>query len=685
MYENFSEEAKKILNRCHNLATNDNEYTVGTDHLLLSLFQERNSSCNILLKELNVTEDLIKDTMKDIILFRKSIPGIVIYTQSLKQILEKAVSLKILTKSNLVYEEHLFYSLLETRNCISTIILERLDIEIEDIQDEIIEVMDWDIEVSPESQTKESLTEFSFVDNLTESIKKKPLPPLVLRDEIIERIKNIINKKYKRNVLLIGNAGVGKTAIVEGLAKHFVDIKKDKQIISLNVNSLVSGTKYRGDFEKRIELFMNEIKNKSNVILFIDEIHNVINQNNLDAGVDLANIIKPALSRDEVCCIGATTLDEYHRYLYKDSAFTRRFVNIFVDEPSLSDTMVILEQIKSYYEDYHEISVTSDIIEYLCHVSDKLVKNNHFPDKAIDLLDESCAYCRNIGQTTLIKEHINHIINQINNNKVSDIVMKKIELYPYLKRNFIRYYNVNKYDHKPITSVLCKDISEDQLTQYIDDIQVIFNIKKEATKIIDLNNYGESHSISNLLGAPPGYVGYDNDNILSKFVKKYQKSLIVFKNLEDISLNIKNIIKEIIDSGYVEDMSSNKVYFSNSIIIGTMHSNKKSIGYITDQEVKKNDQEINFEHIIQDFHLNQPSIEESIDYRVVFSNYLSYLNQLDIDLIFLNEDELDLDHLSIKTIKSFEDLICDLWLNENNRKKFKVEYNKEKEQFNLVT
>lgn len=686
MYEKYSEETKKIINRCHNLAVSQNEYIIGTEHLLLSLFTEPNSSCNILLRELNITEDKITEVIQSIVLFRKGISGLVIYTPSLKQIFEKAITLKNLTNSHLVYEEHLFYTLLEMKDSIAHEVLRRLDIDIEALQDEMVEVMEWELDEieKEEDESSDPLEPFSFVINLTKAVKEKPLPPLVMRDEVLKRINNIINKRYKRNVLLIGNAGVGKTAIVEGLAASYLKKDSAKQILSLNVNSLISGTKYRGDFEKRIESFLDEIKNKDQYILFIDEIHNVVNQNNLDAGVDLANIIKPALSRDDICCIGATTLSEYHKYIAKDSAFSRRFVKIFVDEPSLEDTIVILSNIKGYYEKYHHVLADEEIIRYICQISDKLITNNHFPDKAIDLLDEACALCKNLGDKKLEKEHINKIINQINNNVLTPYIKKKLKNYPFLIKNFLRYYNANKFDYKPITSILCENISESDLDTFITDLQHIFNIKSEGTKIIDLNNYTEHHSISNLIGAPPGYVGYDNDNTLTKFVGKYQKSIIIFKNLDDPLITIKNMINQILKTGYIEDLSSNKIFFSNSIIVGTSTSNTKTIGYIENghQAAQTKNVPFPFEHTINK--IENDSIESiSIDYPTIFKNYLNYLNQLSLTINLDDLYAIDSLTLNDKSLQSLENVISELWILEDSDRELKITYNDTTNEFEI--
>ena len=682
MYEKYAEETKKIINRCHNLAVSQNEYIIGSEHLLLALFKEYNSSCHILLSEYGVTEEKLRAVIDGIVLFRKGISGLVIYTPSLKQIFERAVILKNLTNSPLVYEEHLFYTLLETKQSIAHEVLRRLNINIEALQEEMMEVMEWSID--PEHHTEQKIPDpleaFPFVTHLNQLLKERPMPPLVMRDDILQRINTIIHKKYKRNVLLIGNAGVGKTAIVEGLAAYYNKEAIPKHILSLNVNSLISGTKYRGDLEKRIDAFLNEIKNKSEYILFIDEIHNVVNQSGTDAGIDLANIIKPALSRDEICCIGATTLTEYHKYIAKDSAFSRRFIKIFVDEPSLEETITILSQIKSYYEDYHHVSVSYDIVHYICHVSDKFITNNHFPDKAIDLLDEACALCRNLNEPIVQKHHINRIINQMNHNVITRTIKEKLKQYPFLAKPFLRYYSANKADYRPIASILCENISETDLDWLIDDIKTIFNIKGEGVKIIDLHHYSEPHSIANLLGAPPGYIGYDNENTLTKFVNKYQKAIIVFKHLDDPLPAIKHLIQTILKSGLIEDLSSNRVYFTNTIIIGTIQRRQQPIGYIDDKAPMPSTTDLPFDHTIRS--LPDPKPEDiTADYHTIFHNYLSCLKQMkvSVDLSGLYEDT----DLTPSSLESLEHIITELWLDETDRREVTVIYNKEAHTFEI--
>lgn len=680
MYQYFSAEAKQIIKRCHQLAIANHEYIVGSEYLLLALYLEKNSSCNILLHELSITEEMIRSTIDKIVLFRKSIPGLIIYTQCLKKIFERAVLLRNLTQSTLVYEEHLFYSLLETKPSIAQVVLEKLNVDGDLLREEIIDVMDWDLD-EPEPDTP--ITKFNFVSNLTATISQNPNPPLVMRDEIINRILNILSKKFKRNVLLIGNAGVGKTAIVEGLAAYFLRTNQEKQILSLNLNALVSGTKYRGDFEKRIELFLNEVKNNSNYILFIDELHNVVSQTNTDAGVDLANIIKPALSRDEISLIGATTLNEYYKFLAKDSAFTRRFVHIFVDEPSLEDTKKILRQIKSYYADFHQIEVPDTICDYICQVSDTMITNNHFPDKAIDLLDEACALCKNLGEQVLKKHHVNRLLNQIKHNLFNDQIKAKLNQYAFLSKNFLRYYNAIKTDYRPITSIICIDANDDHINTIIKDLQSIFNIKSEATKIIDLSNYTEQHSISNLLGAPPGYIGYDNENTLTKFVNKYHKSIIVFKNLDDILLSIKSLLKQILEVGIVEDLSSSKIFFSNSIIIGTVKGEQKKIGYLASQTQPKikTTLDLPFEHRITQYHINPQ--DSKINYQSAFENYLQSLailnGKIDLDDLY----DFPSNHWDENLFQSFENTIAKIWF-EDLQQTIKITYNQEQREFVII-
>ncbi|QVK18022.1 ATP-dependent Clp protease ATP-binding subunit [Mycoplasmatota bacterium] len=674
MYDKFSSQAKGIIIRSHRFALNQNEYVVGTEYLLLSLFNEPNSSCQILLKELKITENHILDEIKKINVFRKNIPGLVIYTPKFRSVLDYASNISKKTGSDFVYEEHLFYSLLKVTDCIAYKVLENLPIDIDNLITEITDVMGWNVEDSFDK--KQLFDNFSFVENITSLVKKDKLLPLIGREKILTRITNILNKRNKRNVILIGNAGVGKSAIVEGLAQKYYKEQANKLIVSLNITSLLAGTKYRGDFEQRIKDFLDSVKNKEEVIVFIDEIHNIINVGNGDSNLDVANILKPSLARGELNCIGATTIDEYYKHIANDTALSRRFLPIFVDEPTLEETINILTNIKQYFEKFHQIDIPSNTIPYLCEHVEKAIINRYFPDKAIDVLDEACSYAKLNQLNQISFKTIDYIIKTVNNQHYNNKSLKKLECYPFLKKYFLRYYSNITNSFEPITSILCQYTDENQLNLFIDDISYIFNIRNEALKIINLNNFSDEHSISNLIGSPPGYVGFDNPNTLTKFVQKYPRSIILLKNIENCAQNITQLFKDILNSGYVEDLASNKIYFTNTIIIATENSNHKSIGFLNLEIEQKYKGELRFKEKIN---LNRFLKQTTKEQESLLDKYILYFKTNNKALVFEDFDDI-VAHIDKNNNSELENLLYECFFN-HEQNSFVIKYNEKEKRF----
>ncbi len=675
MYEKFSSQAKGIIIRSHRYALNQNEYVVGTEFLLLSLYNEPNSSCQILLKELKYDEKQILDEIKNINVFRKNIPGLVIYTPKFRSILDKALEISKETEADLVYEEHLFLALLQTPDCIANQLLQNLDIDIDDLISEILDVMGWDL--SESSEKKHYMNHFSFVENITLLVKKDKLLPLIGRKNIISRITNILNKRNKRNVILIGNAGVGKTAIVEGLAQKYYKENVNKQVISLNITSLLAGTKYRGDFEQRIKDFLESVRNKDDIIVFIDEIHNIINVGNGDSNLDVANILKPSLARGEINCIGATTIDEYYKHIANDGALSRRFLPIFVDEPTLEETIHILVHIKEYFEKFHQISIPTTIIPYLCERVEKAIINRYFPDKAIDVLDEACSYAKLNQLKKVTFPMIDHMIKTINNQHYTKNSLDKLEHYTFLKKYFLRYYSNIKTSYQPIISMICQYKNEEQLSRFIDDIALIFNIRQEAIKKINLNNFTDEHSISNLIGSPPGYVGFDNPNTLTKFVQKYPRSIILLKNIENCAINIIQLFKDILNSGYIEDLANNKIYFTNTIIIATENSIGHSIGFLNVEINQKYKGELYFNEKINLTHYIDK--KEKDKHKSMLEKYIFYFKNNDIDLRFEDFNHI-VSHIEENNECELENILFEM-LFHHKPKNVLIEYDEKEKSF----
>ncbi len=674
MYDKFSSQAKGIIVRSHRYALNQNEYVVGTEYLLLSLFNEPNSSCQILFKELHIEEKTLLDEIQKLNIFRKNIPGLVIYTPKFRNILDKALEISKQTDADFVYEEHLFYALLQTKDCIAFKVLENLKLDKEELIAEIIDVMGWELDETEDKHLY--LDNFSFVENITLLVKKNKLLPLIGREKIINRITNILNKRAKRNVILIGNAGVGKSAIVEGLAQKYYKENSDKQIISLNITSLLAGTKYRGDFEQRIKDFLDSVKNKDEIIVFIDEIHNIINVGNGDSNLDIANILKPSLARGEINCIGATTIDEYYKHIANDAALSRRFLPIFVDEPTLEETINILSNIKDYYETFHKITIPTQVIPYLCERVEKSIMNRYFPDKAIDILDEACSYAKLNNIKQISYNHIDYVIQTVNNQHYNHNSLEKLENYPFLKKYFLRYYSNIKTTFQPIISIYCQYKDEAQLTMFINDLSYIYNIRNEAIKKINLNNFTDEHSISNLIGSPPGYVGFDNPNTLTKFVQKYPRSIILLKNIDQSAMNITQLFKDVLNSGYIEDLANNKIYFTNTIIIATENSQNKLIGFLNVEIEKKYKGELHFNETIN---LNQFLNEENKTHESILEKYIFYFKNNNIGLEFENINNI-LQHIEENKTNELENLLFEC-LFKYDKKEFVIQYNEKEKNF----
>lgn len=369
--EEFNTRAKQVFDLVRKYSIKNNITTYGSEFLILAMYETEDSLCHFLLDEYEITREEIAEKTNEVFILRKDIGK---YNSSLEAILHQA---KLLAGEASISEEHLFMSVLMNKNTIACSILEALDLDIEELIDDVKEIYDFD-----------NSQELAFVRNITKQAKNNELDNFIDRDEYLKRLDVIINRKYKNNPLLIGNAGVGKTAIVEGYAKKLALEKSDISILSLNLTSMLAGTRYRGDFEERFDKFIKDIASRKNVIIFIDEIHTIIGTATTDGNLDVANMLKPLLARSGIKLIGATTIEEYHKSIEKDKALARRFQTVYISEPTLDQTKKILYGIKKDYEKYHNVKVDNTILDYLLEESDRCIINKYRPDKCIDILDD---------------------------------------------------------------------------------------------------------------------------------------------------------------------------------------------------------------------------------------------------------------------------------------------------------
>ncbi len=545
---------KEIIERMNEYRTKVNYKTLGTEILLLALMSIEDSMTNLILKELGVDEQIILNIIKEYYFIRDETS----YTYTLKKVLTRVEELQ--KNKDFVYDEAYLYSILEFNNCVALHILSILEIEGNQISDELMNALSYLEE------------DESYLINLTKQARNNELNKLIGRTEILDNIDNILSKKQKNNCMLIGPAGVGKSGIVEGLAYHYLKYKKDYTIYQLDIGTLLSGTKYRGDLEEKLMTIIDSIKDDTN-ILFIDEIHNIMN-NNTENSIDVANLLKPYLARSGIKCIGATTQDEYYKTIAKDKALARRFKNIYVNEPHNKETITILNGIKKDFENYYQIKYSDYIIKKIVY-SSKYFHNLNNPDKSIDILDEC-------GTITSKKKEVEVSIKTLKdviyrglgiNIKKALYNLQISQLPEENKKDLQKYLNLNtsKYITKILTTKKDKKI-------IINEICKILNLNNENILELDMNDYLNEHSISTLLGTSPGYVGYEDGGLLSKQVLRHSLNLIVFNNYNELHLINKKIIDKIINQGYIIDYQGNKINFINTILIFINQESKK-IGF----------------------------------------------------------------------------------------------------------
>ena len=565
LIDNFSEVVIKILNNTKNNIEKNKLEIVTTDNLLIQTYMEEESICRFLLLENNIKLEDINKILNNYIILRKK-ENSTIFSNGIIEVIRIAKEISLEYKSDKIYEEHLFLALLKSKNTIAYNILLDLNLNIEDLILDVKEIYDFTI---PQE------VNIKYLRNITEEYKNNKLNTFVERKEYLNRLLTIINRKTKNNPLLIGEAGVGKTAIVEGLAKYLSELNINKEILALDLSSLISGCRYRGDFEERLNNIILELEKNTNYILFIDEIHNIIGTGSSEGSLDAANILKPFLARSNITCIGATTTTEYYKYIEKDKALQRRFQTVFIYEPTKEETYEILIGIKKDYEEYHHKKISNELIKELIKECSNKLTNKKFPDKAIDILDEVLSEAK-LNNLKVTKELINKIIYKSLNIEKKDNKIKINNLKKYLLKE-----ELNIVDTK-LVSINFKG-NKEGLEYLINELLKIFNIYKESLLLLDFNNYLDNSNLNNLIGSPPGYIGYDNGGILTNHLKKYQRGILVFNNFDKGNIKIQNIIIEMIQKGYLIDNQNYKIDTKNNIYIFNNLDyilNNKKLGYI---------------------------------------------------------------------------------------------------------
>lgn len=613
--EELNTRAKQVFNLMRKYSLQNNIKTMGSEFLILAMYETEDSLCHFLLDEYDITKEEIEEKTNDVFILRKDLGE---YNSSLEAILHQA---KLLAGEGSISEEHLFMAVLMNKNTIACSILEALDLSIEELIEDVKDIYDFE---------HKDTNEVSFVRNITKEAKNDELDTFIDRSEYLKRLDVILHRKYKNNPLLIGNAGVGKTALVEGYTKKLVDEKSDVSVLALNLTSMLAGTRYRGDFEERFDKFIKDIASKKNVIIFIDEIHTIIGAATTDGNLDVANMLKPLLARNGIKLIGATTLEEYHKTIEKDKALARRFQTVFVSEPSLEETKDILYGLRPDYEKYHNVKISDTVLDYLLTESNRCIIHKFRPDKCIDVLDDMLSLAHILKKSEVTTDDVDHTIHTYLGNKqateIYTLSYEPLEKYQWLYLNHL-------LDDKPLLKLKYQGTKEG-LETLITDCKQIFNIGHEAVLSIDLSGYKDSFMLTSLIGAPPGYIGYEDEGILSKHILAYPSSILVFKNFSQASGNICSFILNFIKSGFFTDQKSRFIQMNNVIVIVEGISEKKSMGF----NEKVIEEDVIFDESITNEHLSLSNLN------AVYEKALSRLNyeiSFDFDIDSSNKKKVN--------------------------------------------
>ncbi len=681
MDNNFSAQVKEIISFSREEALRLGNDFIGTEHLLLGLIREGDNTAVRILKSFNIDlyelrkeiELAVKDKTGKNIANINSLP----LTRQAEKVIRVTVLEAKALKSPTVETEHLMLSILKNKENIATQILNQFDVDYDLFRNELGVVKSNDVRAEYSDDDNDDFDEekkFSqskgkpaaggnaksktpVLDNFGRDITKlaemNALDPIVGREAEIERVSQILSRRKKNNPILIGEPGVGKTAIVEGLALRIVQRKVsrvlfDKRVISLDLAALVAGTKYRGQFEERMKAIMNELEKNRDVILFIDEIHTIVGAGGASGSLDASNIFKPALARGELQCIGASTLDEYRMYIEKDGALDRRFQKVMVDPPSMDETIQILNNIKSKYEEYHNVTYNDEAIDACVKLSDRYMTDRLLPDKAIDVLDEVGARVHlkniNVPQNILelekkiedVKQEKNKVVKSQKFEEAASLRDAEKRLAEELEKAKLQWEEESKHKRYPIgeeeiaevvsmmTGIPVKrmvqaeteklrKMSDDMRGMVIGQDEAIQKVVKaiqrnrvglkdpkkpigtfiflgptgvgktelarslarymfdseDALIRIDMSEYMEKFTVSRLIGAPPGYVGYEEGGQLTEKVRRKPYSVILLDEIEKAHPDIYNILLQVLDDGQLTDGLGRKVNFKNTLIIMT--------------------------------------------------------------------------------------------------------------------
>ena len=671
MTDRFTAKAKEAISLAVDVAEGLGHSYVGTEHLLLGLIQEGTGVAARVLEECGVKEEKVMDLVSQLITPNQSVRVLEpsSYTPSARRVLENSYKEAVRFKAQLIGTEHLLIAIIRENDCVASRLLNTMGISIQRLYVDLLAAMGEDAPTMREELANartykgkaNTPTLDSYSRNLTELAREGKLDPVIGREQEIQRLIQILSRRTKNNPCLIGEPGVGKTAVVEGLAQLIIEGNvpetiASKRVVTLDLSGMVAGSKYRGEFEERIKKVLAEVMEDGEVLLFIDEIHTIIGAGGAEGAIDASNILKPSLARGEIQLIGATTIEEYRKYIEKDSALERRFQPVTVEEPSEDEAFAILKGLRGRYEEHHHVKITDEALKAAVKLSARYINDRFLPDKAIDLIDEASSKLRltSFVEPEEIKSLEQDIVNLerqkeeaikaeayekagdikkkqakkqekieklrdkwqkdkttrklvVSENEIADVVsgwtkipVRKLEeeeserlrqLEGILHERVIgqeeavsavaraiRRGRVGLKDPKrPIGSFLFlgpTGVGKTELCKAL--AEAMFGTENALIRV-DMSEYMEKHSVSKMIGSPPGYVGYEEGGQLSEKVRRNPYSVILFDEIEKAHPDVFNILLQVLDDGHITDAQGRKIDFKNTILIMTSNAGAENI------------------------------------------------------------------------------------------------------------
>ncbi len=740
MYERFTDRARKVMQLANQEAQRFNHEYIGTEHILLGLVKEGSGVAANVLKNLDIDLRKIRLEVEKIVQHgpggEQVVMGRLPHTPRAKKVIDYSVEEARNLNHNYVGTEHLLLGLLREQEGVAAQVLMNLGLKLEDVREEVLNLLGHNMPNESESggggggsgaserssgRSKSKTPALdSFGRDLTELARQGKLDPVIGRANEIERVIQILSRRQKNNPVLLGEAGVGKTAIVEGLAQLVIDqnvpeLLRDRRIVVLDLAMMVAGTKYRGQFEERIKAVMNEVRRAKNTILFIDELHTLVGAGGAEGAIDASNVLKPALARGEIQCIGATTLDEYRKYIEKDAALARRFQAIIVNPPSMAETVEILKGLRDRYESHHRVQITDAALKSAVELSERYISGHCLPDKAIDVIDEAGARVRLKAMTRPpdLKD-IDERIDKLNTEKEAAVMEQDFEKAAHLRDQAEKLKKEKDKLTKDwrdkakeadgivdeevvaevvskMTGVPLKKVGEDETRRLlnmeaelhgtvISQDEAIHAIAKAVRKSrsgmkdpkrpigsfifagptgvgktllakqlakfmfgdennivqLDMSEYMEKHNVSRLVGAPPGYIGYEEGGQLTEKIRRRPYSVVLLDEIEKAHPDVWNMLLQIMEEGRLTDNVGRVVDFKNTIVIMTTNIGAETIVDIGDMTSTYT------KYVKKDAEVSYQEMQKKLRGRMEKEFRPEFLNRLDDIIVFrsLTKDNL---------------------------------------------